>query len=100
MIKKLIVEISIKVNIADRIYPLTIKTEEEESIRKAAKLINEQIRENQLNYEVKDKQDLLSMCALQFATEVLGFRNKNVKDQDVILSKINAIDRLVTESLT
>lgn len=34
-------EISIKINIADRVYPLRVTTEEEEVIRHAAKLINE-----------------------------------------------------------
>ena len=32
-------EISIKINIADRVYPLKINVEEEEIVRRAAKLI-------------------------------------------------------------
>ena len=42
-------EISIKINIADRVYPLRVTTEEEEVIRYAAKLINEKIKELQDN---------------------------------------------------
>ena len=34
-------EISIKINIADRVYPLKVNMEEEEIIRRAAKLIND-----------------------------------------------------------
>ena len=37
-------EISIKVNICDRFYPLRIKTSEEEAIRAAVKQINEKVK--------------------------------------------------------
>ncbi len=36
-------EISIKINIADRVYPLRVESAEEEVIRHAAKLINEKV---------------------------------------------------------
>ena len=58
-------EISIKINIADRVYPLKINSEDEENVRKAAKLVNDRLKEFQENYAVRDKQDLLSMCVLQ-----------------------------------
>jgi cell division protein ZapA (FtsZ GTPase activity inhibitor) len=47
-------EISIKINIADRVYPLKVNMEEEEIIRRAAKLINDRIKEYQENYAVRD----------------------------------------------
>ena len=65
-------ELSIKVNIAGRTYPLTIDREEEEEIRKAAQLINANIKDLQENYAVKDMQDLLSMTALQYAVKQVG----------------------------
>ena len=34
-------DISIKINIGDRVYPLKIQAREEEYVRKAAKLLNE-----------------------------------------------------------
>ncbi|NNJ56123.1 MAG: cell division protein ZapA, partial [Bacteroidia bacterium] len=37
-------EISIKINICDRFYPLRIKTSEEENVRKASKRINERAK--------------------------------------------------------
>lgn len=61
-------DLSIKVNIAGRVYPLTINREEEESVRLAAKRIEDSIKVFQQNYAVKDKQDLLAMTALQLAT--------------------------------
>lgn len=86
-------EIAIKVNIADRIYPLKVVVEEEEVIRRAAKLINDRIREFSENYSVKDKQDLLSMCALQYATQALKAEKKvNAEGREINaqLEELNA----------
>ncbi len=63
-------EVSIKVNIAGRSYPLTIDSAEEESIRKAEQSIEESIQVFQKNYAVKDKQDLLAMSALQMSARL------------------------------
>lgn len=60
--------LKIKVNIAQRVYPLTIRRNEEERIRKAVAAINEAVRRFEERYAVQDKQDVLAMCALQFAT--------------------------------
>lgn len=68
--------LSIKVSIANRNYPLRITAEENERVMLAAENINKRIKEFEDNYAVKDKQDLLAMCALQFASEALGQQNK------------------------
>lgn len=62
-------EVSIKVNIAGRTYPLTVSSEEEAGIRKAEQAIDESIQVFQKNYAVKDKQDLLAMAALQMSAK-------------------------------
>ena len=62
-------ELSIKVSIGGRSYPLTIKRSEEEKIRKAASEINKNLKELKNNYAVVDTQDLLAMTLLQYATE-------------------------------
>ena len=77
-------QLSIKVTIADRVYPLTIAAEEEEGIRKAAENINAVVKEYQSAYAVKDKQDLVAMAALKFATEKLtADKNSVTLDQSV-----------------
>ena len=60
--------LKIKVTIAGRTYPLTIKREEEEQIRIAVKTINDAVVRFEERYAVQDKQDVLSMCALQLAS--------------------------------
>ena len=72
--------LSVKVSIANRNYPLRITSEEQEKVMSAAENINNRIREFEDNYAVKDKQDLLAMCALQFASEAMGSK-KNSSDQ-------------------
>lgn len=57
--------------IAGRQYPLTIDREEEEMVRNAAKMVDEQFRYFQEHYAVKDRADLLAMVALQSATSAL-----------------------------
>jgi cell division protein ZapA len=69
--------LSIKVSIANRTYPLRISAEEQEKVMRAAENINKRIKEFEDNYAVKDKQDLLAMCALQFANEAMGVKSDN-----------------------
>ena len=85
-------ELSIKVNIANRIYPLKINREEEESIRLAAKSINDILKDYEENYAVRDKQDLLAMVALKFATEaVKGGKLVDNGKLDTHLEELNAL---------
>ncbi len=92
-------EISIKVSIGDRNYPLKINAAEEENVRKAAKLINEKAKFYRENFSVKDKQDALALTALEFATEALqllknaGQTNSFIEDG---LTKLEALIDSVT----
>ena len=91
----MIKNLKIKVTIGDRVYPLTIRDEgEEEGIRAAVKKINEMIKSFEQNYEVRDKQDVLAMCALQFASmqEIKSVRDdhatKEAEDKLLALAKM------------
>ncbi|MFZ4860834.1 cell division protein ZapA [Sphingobacterium sp. Mn56C] len=89
-------EISIKINIADRVYPLRVTVEEEEIIRHAAKLINEKIKELQDNYAVRDKQDLLSMCVLQYATGMIKAERKLENQDQGLEHSMHELDALLS----
>lgn len=90
-------EISIKINIADRVYPLRVAIEEEEVIRHAAKLINEKIKELQDNYAVRDKQDLLSMCVLQYATGMIKAERNGQQTEEGLEQSIHELDAILTD---
>ena len=63
-------KLKIKLSIADRVYPLTIDPRQEEGLRKAAKNIDALAKKFEQSYAVRDKQDVLAMCALQFASKI------------------------------
>ena len=63
--------LSIKVQIAERFYPLKVKQEDEEKIRKAARLINDKVLQYKQRYTDKDTQDFMAMAALQFVINLL-----------------------------
>eukprot|EP01156_Anaeramoeba_ignava_P003228 Anaeramoba_ignava/a221381_4.p1 GENE.a221381_4~~a221381_4.p1 ORF type:complete len:115 (+),score=2.35 a221381_4:297-641(+) len=67
---------TIRVNIADRYYPLKIKRTDEEKVRKAAKRINDTVQQYRKVYVDKDGQDFLAMAALQFVTRLTEFEEE------------------------
>lgn len=64
-------QLSIKVQIAERFYPLKIQRKDEEKIRKAARLINDKVLQYKQRYTDKDSQDFMAMAALQFVINLL-----------------------------
>jgi cell division protein ZapA len=81
-------KLKIKISIADRVYPLTVDMSQEEGLRSASKKIDAMIKQFEENYAVRDKQDVLAMCALQFASQM---EQKNV---DNAIDGTESIDRL------
>ena len=71
--------IKIKLEVANRLYPLTIRPEQEAALRKASSKIDEMIKRFEKSYEVRDKQDVLAMCALQFAT--IAEKNTSIRNR-------------------
>lgn len=90
-------ELSIKVNIADRFYPLSVTTEQEEQVRKAARLINDKLKLFEQQFSVKDKQDILSMCALELATELIKLQEKPLIEDNGLSEELKAIQHLLKE---
>ena len=92
-------KIKIKVKIADRIYPLTIQPEQEEVIRSSVKKIDQMIKQLEESYAVRDKQDVLAMCSLQYATKLMQSNNlNNIKDHEN-LKKLSNINELIKEHI-
>ena len=92
-------KLKIKLSIANRVYPLTIAPEQEEGLRKASSKIDAMIKQFEQNYSVRDKQDVLAMCALQFAsqTEQKVIDKENLGEE--VESKLVALDALLKEHL-
>ena len=93
-------KIKVNVVIAGRTYPLSVEdTNEEQGMRKAAKSINNLIAKFEQNYAVADKQDVLAMCALQFASKFEIESLTNTKDTIEIVNKINDLTNLLDKHL-
>ena len=93
-------QLKIKLSIADRVYPLTIDPAQEEGLRKASKKIEAMIKRFEQSYAVRDKQDVLAMCALQFAAQVEQKTIDKTNDQQHIEDKLEALNQLLQEHLS
>ena len=89
----------IKLNIGNRVYPLSVDTNQEEILRKAAKQINQMINDYESKYAVRDKQDSLAMCALQILSQSKTFSNNDDKEIFEIGEKLNKIKELIDSRL-
>jgi cell division protein ZapA len=90
-------KLSIKLNLADRYYPLKIDARDEERIRRAGKLINDKILQYKKRYTDKDNQDFLAMAALQFVIKYLETEDK--ADKEPILDDLKEINEELDEIL-
>ena len=93
-------QLKIKLSIADRVYPLNIDPTQEEGLRKATKKIEEMIKRFEKSYAVRDKQDVLAMCALQFATQVEQKGIDKEIDSQHVEEKLKALNQLLEEHLS
>ena len=94
-------QLKIRLSVADRVYPLTVSYSQEEALRSASKKIETMIHQFEENYAVRDKQDVLAMCALQFASQTEQTKidttegyNKSV---DRLMKLNEALDRILSK---
>lgn len=92
-------QLKIKLSIADRVYPLTINPAQEEGLRLATKKIEQMIKRFENSYAVRDKQDVLAMCALQFAAQVEQKKIDKDTDKQQVEDKLQALNQLLQEHL-
>ena len=93
-------KLNIKLTIADRVYPLTIDPQQEASLRRACKNIEDLIKQFEEKYAVRDKQDVLAMCALQFASKI---ELKGAEGEDTyaeMQERLLAVDSLLQRHLS
>ncbi|MEO9473939.1 MAG: cell division protein ZapA [Cyclobacteriaceae bacterium] len=92
-------ELSIKLKIGNREYPMKVKAEDEERIRRAGKMINEKIRSYKDQFGIDDHQDLLAMAAFDFLTEKMK-KEENIESTDeVALNQVRSISQMITEAI-
>ena len=87
----------IKLTIANRVYPLNVPLAQEEGLRVASKKIDIMIKHFEENYAVKDKQDVLAMCALQLATQTEQESLSEAKINDEVNKRLEKINKSIQE---
>ena len=92
-------KLSIKLHIANRIYPMKIERKSEEYIRNAVKQIEGRLKYYEENYAIKDKQDLLAMCLIEYASKFESVNNKNVVEDDGLTKKLSEIETILNDNI-
>ena len=92
-------DLSIKLKIGNREYPMKVKAEDEEMIRLAGKTINERIKNYRSRFGIDDSQDLLAMVAFDCLVEKMRADHQTVTVDEVSLEKVRAMKHLITSHL-
>ena len=90
-------ELSVKIKIADREYPMKVSLDDEAQVRQAGKLINDKIKTYHDQFGIDDKQDLLAMVAFDCHMEqMLSSVPDNNIDESVV-NKVNYLNHILSE---
>jgi cell division protein ZapA len=92
-------DLSIKIKIADREYPMKVKRVDEERVRMAGKLINEKIKSYKEQFSIDDKQDLLAMVAFDCLIDKMASEETHQIIDQTVFEKVDRLSQLVSQSI-
>lgn len=93
-------ELSIKIRIGDREYPMRVEAEEEEQIRRAGRMVNEQLRAYRDRFGTTDKQDLLAMVAFDAYMQKLEHETARQDLEEVFTERVVSLNKLISRAVT
>lgn len=88
--------IAANILIADRNYRIKIKPEDEETVRKTAKIINDKILEFKTSFAGKDMQDYIAMVLIWLATTGQAAGGNESSE---VTEKLSMIEKLLDNQL-
>ncbi|MCG8476925.1 MAG: cell division protein ZapA [Cytophagales bacterium] len=88
-------ELSIKIKIADREYPMKVKPEDEEVLRSAGKVLNDRIKELRNTFRIDDRQDLLAMVAFDSMVRLTQQTTEKEKLEELCDQELGRLHQLV-----
>ncbi|RPD47060.1 cell division protein ZapA [Hymenobacter sediminis] len=89
-------ELSIKIRVADRDYPMRVSPQDEERLRLAGRLLNERLKEFRERYGIQDKQDLLAMIALSTMADQLKVSKEKDGTDAALTERLARLDELLS----
>lgn len=92
-------DLSIKIKIADREYPMKVKRHDEERVRTAGRLINEKLKTYKEQFGIDDKQDLLAMVAFDCLVDKMTVEENRQEIDQTVFEKVNQLNQLVSQSI-
>ena len=92
-------DLSIKIKIADREYPMKVKLTDEERVRMVGKLINEKIKSYREQFGIDDKQDLLAMVAFDCLIDKMAADETYQVIDQTVFEKVNQLNHIVSQSI-
>lgn len=90
-------ELSIKIKIADREYPMKVSADKEARIRTAGKIINDKLKSYREQFGIDDKQDLLAMVAFDCVVDKMQADVNQGDTNSHFLEKIIYLNRLISQ---
>jgi cell division protein ZapA len=93
-------ELSIKIKIGDREYPMRVDSAEEERLRIAGRTVNEKMKNYRDQFGIDDKQDLLAMVAFDCLVERMRTEAASSGLNNSISAKISDLDHLISSTLS
>ena len=89
-------DLSIKIRIAERDYPMRVEVADEERLRLAGRQLSERLREFREQYGIQDKQDLLAMVALATMADSLKVSKEKDGTDAALTERLARLDELLT----
>lgn len=78
---------------------MRVKTEDEERIRKAGKILNDKIKIYRDQFGIDDNQDLVAMVAFDCLIEKMKGEEKNGVLDEVSTNQIANLNKIISEAL-
>lgn len=92
-------ELSIKIKIGNREYPMKVLASEEAKIREAGKKINDKLKSFQSQFGIDDRQDLLAMVVMDAYVELANHSESKQNTDGVSLQQIEKLSKLISAEL-
>ena len=92
--------LSIKIKIGDREYPMKVRPEEEQRVRNASKQINEKLRVYREQFGIDDKEDLLAMVAFDCLVSLMKNEEQSTAIDSNTEDRLNQLENLISDALS
>ena len=78
---------------------MKIDRDSEEYIRNSVRKIEERLKFYEDNYAIKDKQDLLAMCLIEYASKFETLNNNKEVEDDDLIEQLTQLENILTENI-